>query len=148
MPESEAALTRAVARTAGASLRVLTVVEPVEIPLGAEGNSFAGVGELARAREELMRSHLDRGLALVPDDIEVSGELATPGMPTLADQEDVDVLIVGSRGYGPIRRLLLGSVSTRLVRSAPCPLIVYPRGAERGGEESHTIAGAPARASS
>ena len=150
MPESEAALTRAVelARTAGASLRVLTVVEPVEIPAEAKGYAFAGAGELARAREELMRSHLDRGLALVPDDIEASGELATPGMPTLADQEDVDVLVVGSRGYGPIRRLLLGSVSTRLVRSAPCPVIMYPRSAERAGEGSHTIAGGPARASS
>lgn len=91
---------------------------------------------------------LDRGLALVPDDIEASGELATPGMPALADQEDVDVLVLGSRGYGPIRRLLLGSVSTRLVRSAPCPVIMYPRSAERGGEESHTIAGGSARPSS
>ena len=148
MPESEAALTRAVelARTAGASLRVLTVVEPVEIPLEEKGYAFAGVGELARAREELMRSHLDRGLALVPEDIEVSGKLVTPGMPTLADQKDVDVLVVGSRGYGPIRRLLLGSVSNRLVRSAPCPVIVYPRSAEREGEEAHSTADGPARA--
>ena len=38
------------------------------------------------------------------------------------------LLVVGSRGYGPLRRVLLGSVSTELVRSAPCPLIVTPRG--------------------
>ena len=31
---------------------------------------------------------------------------------TLADQDDVDLMVVGSRGYGPIRHVLLGSVST------------------------------------
>lgn len=140
MPESEAALARAIelARTTGASLRVVTVIDPIEVSLGAKGNAFAGAGDLARAREELMRSHLDRGLALVPDDIEASGVLSIPGMPTLAEQEDVDALVVGSRGYGPIRRLLLGSVSTRLVRSAPCPVIMYPRTAEGAGEGSNT----------
>ena len=150
MPESEAALAHAVelARTTGASLRVVTVIEPVDIPLGDKGNAFAGAGDLARAREELMRSHLDRGLDLVPEDIEAAGQLATPGMPTLAEQEDIDALVVGSRGYGPVRRLLLGSVSTSLVRSASCPVIMYPRSAEGADEESHTSAVGPTRASS
>lgn len=38
------------------------------------------------------------------------------------------LLVVGSRGYGPLHRVLAGSDSRRLVRSAPCPLIVTPRG--------------------
>lgn len=37
-------------------------------------------------------------------------------------------MVVGSRAYGPLRRVLLGSVATQLMRSAPCPLIVTPRG--------------------
>jgi nucleotide-binding universal stress UspA family protein len=41
---------------------------------------------------------------------------------------DVDLLIVGSRDYGPIGRLVHGSVSRYLVRHAPCPLLVLPRG--------------------
>jgi nucleotide-binding universal stress UspA family protein len=41
---------------------------------------------------------------------------------------DLDLLVVGSRNYGPMRRLLLGSVSTRLVRESACPLLVLPRG--------------------
>jgi nucleotide-binding universal stress UspA family protein len=41
----------------------------------------------------------------------------------------VDLLIVGSRGYGPIGRLIHGSTSRPLVRSARCPLLVLPRGA-------------------
>jgi len=35
--------------------------------------------------------------------------------------------MIGWRAYGPLRRVLLGSVSTALVRSAPCPMIVHPR---------------------
>jgi nucleotide-binding universal stress UspA family protein len=39
----------------------------------------------------------------------------------------LDLLIVGSRGYGPIGRLIHGSTSHRLVRRARCPLVVLPR---------------------
>ena len=43
--------------------------------------------------------------------------------------EDADLAIVGSRGYGPLRSVLLGSVSAQLVRRASCPVMVVPRGA-------------------
>jgi hypothetical protein len=39
-------------------------------------------------------------------------------------------MVTGSRGYGPHRAVLLGSVSGRLVREAECPVIVVPRGIE------------------
>jgi nucleotide-binding universal stress UspA family protein len=41
--------------------------------------------------------------------------------------DDVDVLICGSRGYGPVRRVLLGGVSSPLIRRAQLPVIVVPR---------------------
>ncbi len=40
------------------------------------------------------------------------------------------MLFVGSRAYGPVRRVLLGSVSSELVESAPCAVLVTPRGTE------------------
>jgi nucleotide-binding universal stress UspA family protein len=45
----------------------------------------------------------------------------------------LDLLFVGSRGYGPLRRALLGSVSAALVRDAGCPVIVTPRTAVASG---------------
>jgi nucleotide-binding universal stress UspA family protein len=42
--------------------------------------------------------------------------------------EDRDLLVVGSRARGPVRRTLLGSVSTALLRHAACPVVVLPRG--------------------
>jgi nucleotide-binding universal stress UspA family protein len=41
----------------------------------------------------------------------------------------LDLLIVGSRGYGPIGRLIHGSTSQQLAHSARCPLLVLPRAA-------------------
>ena len=41
--------------------------------------------------------------------------------------KELDLLIVGSRGYGPIGRLFHGSVSRYLAGHATCPLLVLPR---------------------
>jgi nucleotide-binding universal stress UspA family protein len=52
-----------------------------------------------------------------------------PG-PTIAaacEEAGADLLVAGSRGYGPVMRVLLGSVSTQLVHTAPCPVLVVPR---------------------
>jgi nucleotide-binding universal stress UspA family protein len=43
----------------------------------------------------------------------------------------VDLLVVGSRGYGPLRAALVGSTSRKLVDHAPCPVLVVPRGGAR-----------------
>jgi nucleotide-binding universal stress UspA family protein len=40
------------------------------------------------------------------------------------------MIVVGSRGWGPVRRLLLGSTSERLVREAACPVIAVARPAD------------------
>lgn len=49
----------------------------------------------------------------------------------LADEsKQLDLLILGSRGYGPVRRVLLGGASFKVMRSAACPVIVVPRSAE------------------
>jgi len=46
----------------------------------------------------------------------------------LAEQsEQLDLLVTGSRGYGPLRAVLMGGVSGRLIRLAHCPVIVVPR---------------------
>ncbi|HKT82987.1 MAG TPA: universal stress protein [Solirubrobacterales bacterium] len=42
-------------------------------------------------------------------------------------EQGVDLLVLGSRGYGPLTRVLLGSVSRRAAQEAPCPVLVVPR---------------------
>jgi nucleotide-binding universal stress UspA family protein len=43
-------------------------------------------------------------------------------------ERGVDLLVCGSRGYGPVRRVLLGTVSSALLRQASVPVLVVPRG--------------------
>jgi nucleotide-binding universal stress UspA family protein len=50
-----------------------------------------------------------------------------PGHELVAASEDFDLMVVGSRGHGPLGSLLSGSVSTYLARHVYCPLLVLPR---------------------
>ena len=43
---------------------------------------------------------------------------------------DADLLVVGSRGYGPLRRVLMGGVAREVIRAAHCPVVVVPRRGE------------------
>ena len=70
------------------------------------------------------------GMARVGSKVKAEGQrLDGPPAATLAAacEDDVDLLLVGSRGYGPTLRVLLGSVSAELIRKAPCPVLVTPR---------------------
>jgi nucleotide-binding universal stress UspA family protein len=45
----------------------------------------------------------------------------------------VDLLVLGSRAYGPVRGTLVGSVSAAVIRHAPCALLITPRVGEHSG---------------
>ena len=113
----------------GAKLRLLSVAVPPPIGTGKGGTSSWHA--LIDAIEQRTREQLAEARGAVPDGIDVESTMVT-GDPVhaLADAGGTPgtLMVVGSRGYGPLRRVLLGSVVTHLVRSAPCPLIVTPRG--------------------
>jgi len=52
----------------------------------------------------------------------------------------VDLLVVGSRSYGPVKRLVVGSTSNYLERHARCALLVLPRPHASDGEQSEHAA--------
>jgi nucleotide-binding universal stress UspA family protein len=73
---------------------------------------------------------LEFAAAGVPSELEARTELLEGSVvEALAGlgPDDVDVLVCGSRGYGPARRVLLGGVSSRLIRRARLPVVVVPR---------------------
>jgi len=51
----------------------------------------------------------------------------------------LDLLVVGSRAYGPIGRLVHGSTSDELARTARCALLVLPRSARSGATQGDSI---------
>jgi nucleotide-binding universal stress UspA family protein len=76
---------------------------------------------------------LDRALAGLPDGVKATGELLYGDVVdelSVVGERGVDLLVCGSRGYGPVRRVLLGTVSAALVRQASIPVLVVPRGGE------------------
>ena len=91
-----------------------------------------------RSANDALRAALDEQLseavAALGDGSEVSGRvLEGDAASELAEASaELDLLVLGSRGYGPSAAVLLGSVSRALVRSAACPVVVLPRG---GGRE-------------
>jgi nucleotide-binding universal stress UspA family protein len=115
--ESKAAVARAeeLAEAFGAKLRVITIAP------------YIGVDPHLR---NVWAERLREGARLISGDVETerilrqgrdASELALLG-------HGLDLLVVGSRASGPLQRALAGSVSTELMRTAPCPVLVVPRG--------------------
>jgi nucleotide-binding universal stress UspA family protein len=79
---------------------------------------------------DAFRTALDFAAAGVPPELEprtVLLEGAVVESLAALGPNDVDVLVCGSRGYGPVRRVLLGGVSAPLIRRARVPVAVVPR---------------------
>jgi nucleotide-binding universal stress UspA family protein len=116
-----------VARRTGASLHLFTAVaeEAGVVPwlVGVDGEKA-----YAATVREGVQSSLDAAVATVTEGLEVTASLLVGDVVgLLADRPDVDLLFCGSRGYGPVRRVLLGGVSSRLMHRADTPLAVVPR---------------------
>ena len=122
----------ALARHAGAQLRVLTVAETTVPPESLVMPGY-GVEELRAERHAAAERIAAGAVASVPDDVDVEPVVldGDPGAELAGVSSDLDLLVCGSRGYGPLGTVLLGSVSKRLLHRAAAPLLVIPRGRER-----------------
>lgn len=125
-PEAKSALRRAesLARPSNARVELLTVVTP---PIAAP---VMVPGAYAPESPPEPNRVIDEGLhsvdtALAAESTRLEGNPATQLLK--ACEEDIDLLVVGSRGYGPLARVLLGSVSWQVVQKAPCPVLAVRR---------------------
>ncbi len=142
-PESVAALAaaREIAAATQARIRALEVVS---VP------SIAYTGIVPAALGESIDALLDQARTRMAElaDVEGSAVYGLAGEELAKLGEDVDLLVVGSRGYGPVRRLVLGSTSDYLQSHARCPLLVLPRTQESSPDaaQSDAVAQEPAGA--
>jgi nucleotide-binding universal stress UspA family protein len=61
-----------------------------------------------------------------PPEVNVTIVTGDPVAELIAASRDADLLVVGSRGSGPIREFLMGSVSSKVALHAACPVVVIP----------------------
>ena len=120
--ESEAALAEAaeLARRAGAAMRVIGVSapRPPDLPEVAAKDRFDLQSLVHDAAAELPSE-----LRALP--VHEKGDPADKLLERA--EEGVDLLVLGSRGLGPVKRVLAGSVCARVIRRAPCPVLITPR---------------------
>ena len=91
--------------------------------------------ELYHEIERSMRADgerlLDRAVSLLPFHTGPVTRMLRAGSPaevivTTAEQEKTDLIVMGARGLGPIKERLLGSVSHRVLTTAPCAKLIVP----------------------
>jgi nucleotide-binding universal stress UspA family protein len=92
-------------------------------PLGPDEYRDFKVNEWDRVYDQAVERVADR---VATEPLLLHGE---PAEALTEAAGDVDLLVLGSRGYGPVKGTLLGGVSSRVMAAAPCPVIVVPRGA-------------------
>ncbi|EOY09646.1 Adenine nucleotide alpha hydrolases-like superfamily protein, putative [Theobroma cacao] len=107
---------------------------PSAFPAGPGVLAYASttlVDSVRKSQEQISAGILSRALKMCKDKIKAE-TLILEGDPTdmicdISEQMNVDLLVVGSRGLGKIKRALLGSVSDYCAHYAKCPtLIVKP----------------------
>jgi nucleotide-binding universal stress UspA family protein len=119
------ALATGLAKSSGAKLHVVHVDELVP---GRAGGSHRSV----------LEEDIERDLGLKVKELKDEGIDATLETPKiveggvahaiadLARDTGADIIVVGTRGLGPVAGLLLGSVTHRLLHIAPCPVLTVP----------------------
>jgi nucleotide-binding universal stress UspA family protein len=138
-PEAEQALALAatLASECGASLAVQTVV-PTPVPF-ADFTPYDS--DWLERSKEIAKEQLDSAITDLP--VEATGDVVV-GLPVdelVELTHTVDLLVLGSRAWGPVRRTVVGSTAAKLTHNAACPVLVLPRGAATGqpGEQDPVV---------
>jgi nucleotide-binding universal stress UspA family protein len=126
MAESHAALEEGarLATKFHASMKVIGVATPVPAmgaAAAAQTGAEAGPGFQARLHDAV--NDLPTELRALP--VFEHGDAVQKLLE--ASGSGVELMVLGSRGFGPVMRLLIGSVSSRVIRAAKCPVMVVPR---------------------
>jgi nucleotide-binding universal stress UspA family protein len=124
------------ARLLDAPLLVVSVAHATLPAVGYSGYGYSDVvarlteAEHGRVEHVVDTAAADASTAGVPCFTVVADGAVVDEICRVARDRDARLIVVGSHGWGAARRLFSGSVSTGLVHSAPCPVLVV-----RGSEE-------------
>jgi nucleotide-binding universal stress UspA family protein len=131
-PEAEAALGVAadLARAAQEPLRTMGVVDDW-VPAFSAKEWLTAVDSTPQSlwapeRERLL-THVEAAVSRVEVPADVSVVIGNPGRELREFSDTVDLLVVGSRRWGPVARLVSGGIGETLVAGAGCSVLIVPR---------------------
>ena len=113
----------------GAQVRAVAVWHvPVAVYEGAYATPDTGLlGELADETGDALARAVEAAADVAPDvKVEMIVREGAPAAVLLEEAADADLLVLGSRGLGGFRGLLLGSVGQQCTHHAPCPVVIVP----------------------
>lgn len=135
--DSALAATRWAAREAARRGVDLRLVHVRQLPLLLPPSDLYA-RELTDLGNKWLGAARDAALAVAPDiDVHTGLRSGVPGAELVAETEDAALVVVGSRGLGGFRSLLLGSVANVLAAHAHCPVVVL-RGRTEGAAPPET----------
>jgi nucleotide-binding universal stress UspA family protein len=121
----------------GAKLYALHVRQPVVNPMTMPA-SWYGLEESAKREDDQHRKELlDAFRGIQPEVLIKEGDLWS-NLAAVIEGNQIDLLVMGTRGRSGIGKFLLGSVAEEIFRQAPCPVLTVgphaPSEPKRGGE--------------
>lgn len=129
-PHAEQALAEAIdlAQTNSGTLTVISVAPSPSVWAMSGYDVPVNVDRVSREFEREYQSMLDRAVSRIPADLPVTKILkqgaAGREIAGEANAGDYDLVVMGSRGRGELRSLLLGSVSHRVLQASRVPVLV------------------------
>ena len=110
-------------------LHLLHVVPSAMPPLWTDEPSALDLRTVEQAWSDAALAQLSKlaaGQQLDPARVTTAVEVGAPANEIVryAEQHSADVIVLGSHGHGMVRRFLLGSVADKIVRQAPCAVLV------------------------
>jgi nucleotide-binding universal stress UspA family protein len=129
-PEAQVAKATAIelCRAADATLVLATVIDN-RYPL-LVGAAPAALPEYERAWKgdrESTQTELEQAASELDVPAEAHAVIGDPGLELRTLSDHVDLVVVGSRRWGPIARLVTGGVGETLVADAGCSVLIVPR---------------------
>jgi nucleotide-binding universal stress UspA family protein len=112
----------------GAALDVVAAWSHPPVPVTPEALAWSQkLGDLSPATKEMVDEMLQQVIGDRTDvDVETTIVEGSPAAVLLDEAEDAEMLVVGSRGLGGFRSLLLGSVSQQCAQHGTCPVVIVP----------------------
>ena len=111
-----------------ASITVVSTWHPPAMPMTPPYGSLPPEGYASQPQRDaldlLERFVADLDARTPPVDVRTQVEQGNPAKVLIERSKEADLMVVGSRGHGGFRGMLLGSVSQHLVAHADCPVVV------------------------